>query len=215
MLELYFAPLSLLIQFDKRIEPSRKPNTRLRKLQRHNGDHRRVVRGGEFLVANGVRAVRHDSGTNIRVCVLGPNHSSVDYVFSLDLLGPCRTLRLELSFLNLCSEVYRQRLGMGLGEVTVSLLGDRSVPDGVQIRGLAVEGNVDRVSADIKVLHVERLVDVTDEVDDELQRFLLLGKAEGLLEGTGRVIGEGGDDASLLGAVALVIYVAGFGRVVD
>ena len=58
--------------------------------------------------------------------------------------------------------------------------GDLGVPDGVQVRGGAVEGHGDAVAAYLEVLVVEGLVDVADEVDEE---FKGLG---------GLVAGEGG-----------------------
>ena len=45
---------------------------------------------------------------------------------------------------------------------------DRSVPDGVQVGGALVEGDVDVVAADVQRFVVQGLVDVADKVDYEL-----------------------------------------------
>ena len=56
---------------------------------------------------------------------------------------------------------------------------DRGVPDGVQVRGALVEGDVDFVAAEVERFVVEGLVDVAGEVDYEFEGVLDLGLGEG------------------------------------
>lgn len=52
------------------------------------------------------------------------------------------------------------------------LLGDGRIPHVVEVRVLSPPQHGDLVSAAEEILGVERLVDVAEEVDDELQRHL-------------------------------------------
>jgi hypothetical protein len=85
----------------------------------------------------------------------------------------------------------------------------------VQVGDFVVEGDVDEVAAYFEVLDVQGLVDVADEMDDPLQCLLLLDETDGFGDGAGRVVGDGRDDAALLGAIALVVYVALLGGRVE
>ena len=54
------------------------------------------------------------------------------------------------------------------------LVGHFSVPDGVEVGVPAVEEDVDAISAALASFGVEGLVDVADEVEEELEGFVLL-----------------------------------------
>ena len=58
-------------------------------------------------------------------------------------------------------------------------------------------------------------MDVANKVDYPLQSFLLLDKADILGHCACGVLRDGGDDATLLWAVAFVVHVALFGRAVQ
>lgn len=64
-------------------------------------------------------------------------------------------------------------------------LGDGGVPDRVKVGGGAVEGDGDLVAAEGKVLVVEGLVYVTNEVDEEHEGLVNVGGAEGGAADTG------------------------------
>lgn len=84
----------------------------------------------------------------------------------------------------------------------------------VQVVVSSIPLDVDAVSAPRNVLVVQRLVQVADEVDDELGRLGAPPRRQRGIERLLGVVGQRGDDAARLLAVALKVDVARLGRVV-
>jgi hypothetical protein len=197
------------------IQPRRESESRFRNLLRDNRDSSLIVRAADFLVAHSISAVGNHRAADKRIRVVGPEHSGVDRVFGFEALGPRLGLFLIHAALDLARQIRRPALGVSETVISREFLRNRRIPGGMQIRACAVEGDVNQIAADLEVLDVQRLVDVAGKVDHPLERFLLLGQADGGSDGAGAVIGDGGHDAAFLGTVALVVDVAGGGRGVE
>lgn len=84
----------------------------------------------------------------------------------------------------------------------------------MEVRGDAVPGDFDVVAADELGFVVQRLRDVAEEVDQELERlFVVGGRLLGVLKARG-VVCDGADDAAGGWAVAGQSYGAGTWRLV-
>lgn len=115
---------------------------------------------------------------------------------------------MDVWYIYLCGQVGGPCQSSRLREVADCLLRDCSIPDGVKVGLGTIECNIDQVATNSNVLHVQRLVDISDEVDHPLQCFLLLNETDRLLDRSGRVVGNGGDDATLLWTIPLIVDVA-------
>lgn len=78
----------------------------------------------------------------------------------------------------------------------------------------AHEVHRDAVPARLERLIVQRLCDIADEVDDELDRLSGVGGGQLPVARALRVVGDGGDDAAGRAAVACEVDVAGRGWIV-
>lgn len=78
----------------------------------------------------------------------------------------------------------------------------------MQIGSRPAKRDIDAIPADLQILHVQRLVDIAEEVHNPLQRLLALGARDVCRGHARRVVCDGGHDAAFLGAVAGVVDVA-------
>ncbi len=161
--------------------------------------------------------MRLTMGANDGVGLARPRQRRAVGIGQVNVLHPRILLVRPLALANLVSELrrpaLRQRVGLA-AQAAQPLLQDGAVPDVVQVELAAAPEDVDAVAAAGDVLVVKRLVQVADKVNDKLGGLRATPRGQrGVVDLLG-VVGERGDDAAALFAVALQIYVARVWRLV-
>jgi hypothetical protein len=203
----------------KLIQPVRKPVPALRNLQLHRLGRLIEVTTSKIGFRDSLNRLREHARAHVQVRIARPRQSRPLRIRNIVALEPRLRASLVLAGLDVLCQVCSPGLSISIGDVAgdaADFVGDARVPEGVQVPVGAVEGRVDRVASDRDGFVVERLGDVAHEVDDPAESVVELfgGQLRRLLDALG-VVGDGGDDAAFFGgAVAVVVDVAGVGRIV-
>ena len=207
--------LQLGATLNNQVQPSSEPVPGLRNLELDDRDGRVVVSTVELLTGDGGLALGYNGRADEAVCVGCPNHGAADAILDVHALKP-RTAGVGVpARSDLFDEGGRPVFSVIHAIAANQLFRHVGVPDVVQIRLGAVEGDVDGVASHGQVLHVQRLVDIAQEVNDPFEGLLAFCDREVFIGHTSGVIGNGGHNTAFLGAVALVVHVAGRRRRVE
>lgn len=157
-------------------------------------------------------------GADIGVALPRPSQRRALRVVDISTLQPPVLLQRELPALDLRGQLLRPPLRnlerLAPPPTVHEHLSNRTVPHAVKVHVGAAPLHVYPIAAPRDVLVVQRLVQVPDEVHDELGGQVPVAEREGRVERLEGVVGEGGDDAACVFAVARKVDVAGEGRVV-
>jgi hypothetical protein len=167
-----------LLVLRDRIQVRSQSHTSPSDLKFDNRDGLVVVSAAEVNILNRSLAVGYDSGTDVGVSLRSPTESSRDWISDIQALGPARGLGSVDAAVDGSvkgrSPGFRIRKSVAAGE----LLGDFCVPDVVQVGRGSGKSDVDVVATDLESFVVQRLVNVTNEVDDKPERVVDLGIAQ-------------------------------------
>ena len=131
---------------------------------------------------------------------------------------PGSALVLELAVDDLVCQLIRPVLSIGivpsLPHTPDHLLGNAGIPHMVEVVVGVVEQDLYTISTACHILIVQRLMDISDEVDDELGGLAAPPRWERGIKGLQSIVLQGADDATLLFAVSLEVNIAVSGRVI-
>lgn len=196
------------------VEPVAQAVTGLCDLQLDGANDGVVVSRVQVALLQGSGAVGHDDGADVGVGVAGPAGGRGDDIVDVVAGDPAGGLGLVGAGGDVADEGVGPGLGVGQGVAANQGLGDVSVPVGVQVVAVALVGDLDVVSANLVGLIVERLGQVANEVDEELEGLLDVGGGEAAVSNALGVVGHGRDGAARAAAVAVIVDVAVGGRAV-
>lgn len=196
------------------VEPVAQAVAGLCNLQLDGANHGVVVGRVQVARLQGGSAVGHDNGADIGVGVAGPAGGRGDDIVGVVAGDPAGGLGLVGARGDVADQGVGPGLGVSQGVASNQGLGDVRVPVGVEVVAVALVGDLDVVSANFIGLVVERLRQIANKVDEELESLLDVGGREASVSNTLSVVGHGRDGAARAAAVTVVVDVARGGRAV-
>lgn len=156
-------------------------------------------------------------GADEGITLARPSQGSVDSVWKLEVLQPPVLLLGKLTVADLDGKLlgpFPRNLKRVTAWSAEELLGNAGIPDVMKVECAAVKLDQNAISAPCDVLVMKGLVHVADEMHDELGRLVPLPVWQLLIEELIGIVGESGDDAALVLAVALKVDIARVRRIV-
>lgn len=156
----------------QRVQPSAQPITRFRNLNLNVRLRARVISPAELLICF---VLLEDIFAVDGVGVLRPGKSTLTCCRDVGARDPRGALRFVDSTVDARHQDLRPRLILGDGGTAGRFLDHLRVPAMVQIRSRAVPGNGNAIAANLHGLVVQRLSDISEEMDQEFKVLFLFG----------------------------------------
>ncbi|KAB8336907.1 hypothetical protein FH972_021214 [Carpinus fangiana] len=197
------------------VEKGRQSDSSFRDLLCEDRDGSSVVRTAQIALLDRRVTTLQRTRAHKRISILGPAQRSSLHIIQVNVSNPGRLLGRVVAAVHLLGERLGPAHGVAGRVAADQLLGHVGVPDVVQVGRGAVEGDGDVVAADLVRLVVQRLRHVAQEVDEELQRLLLVGRGQAaVLHALERGVCNGAHDAAAGAAVTVEVDATGSGGVV-
>jgi hypothetical protein len=153
--------------------------------------------------------VGHDNGADEGIGIGSPSRGSGDNVADIIAVNPARSLGLVGSGRDVGDEGVCPSLGVAESTSSDELLRHIRIPVGMEVVRVAIKRDLDVITTDLIGLIVKGLSDITDKVDEELERLGRVLSAQPAISDTRSVVGKSRDRASGAATVTAVIDIAG------